>query len=153
MADDKAPLGYNIADFSNRKITPIKKPPPPLPPRENSASQQIPPPYSEWSDDKKHSVISEQWRSRDPRSSSVHSLLPTESVRDGKRRLLLVYVHGFVGNETSFQSFPAHVHNLLSISLSESHAVHTKIYPRYKSRRAIEYAVEDFSNWQVSFVV
>ncbi|KUJ19782.1 uncharacterized protein LY89DRAFT_641021 [Mollisia scopiformis] len=118
--------------------------PPPLPPRTNSVAG--PPPYT--SDDARRSeLISEQWRSHDPRSSSTHSLVPSETGRDGRRTLLLVYVHGFMGNETSFQSFPAHVHNLLTIAVSETHVVHTKIYPRYKSRRAIEFARDDFSTW------
>lgn len=91
--------------------------------------------------------ISEQWHSHDPRSSSTQSLgLPREA-GDEKRSLLLIYVHGFMGNETSFQSFPAHVHNLLSIILAETHTVHTKLYPRYKSRKAIEFARDDFSKW------
>jgi hypothetical protein len=92
-------------------------------------------------------LISEQWRSHDPRSSSTHSLVPSESGRDGRRTLLLIYIHGFLGNETSFQSFPAHVHNLLTITLADTHVVHTKIYPRYKSRKAIDFARDDFSTW------
>lgn len=120
--------------------------PPPLPPR--IASTNAPPPaYSAADNAKRDEMISEQWRSHDPRSSSTHSLVPSESGRDGRRTLLLVYIHGFMGNETSFQSFPAHVHNLLSITLEETHVVHTKIYPRYKSRKAIEFARDDFSNW------
>jgi len=126
-----------------------RSPPPPLPPRGRSVN--APPPYS--SDDAERSkLISEQWRSNDPRSSSTHSLVPSESGRhgrDGRRTLLLVYIHGFMGNETSFQSFPAHVHNLLTITLSETHVVHTKIYPRYKSRKAIDFARDDFSTWLV----
>lgn len=64
-----------------------------------------------------------------------------------RRKLLCIYVHGFMGNETSFRSFPAHVHNLLAVLLSETHAVHTKIYPRYRSRRNIACARDDFSAW------
>ncbi|PQE11994.1 catalytic protein [Rutstroemia sp. NJR-2017a BVV2] len=41
----------------------------------------------------------------------------------------------------------AHVHNLLTIALVETHVVHTKIYPRYKSRKAINFARDDFSTW------
>ncbi|KAG4437187.1 hypothetical protein IFR05_007343 [Cadophora sp. M221] len=120
--------------------------PPPLPPRIPSLQSIPPPPYT--SDDARRSeLISEQWRSEDPRSSSTHSLVPSESGRDGRRTLLLVFIHGFMGNETSFQSFPAHVHNLLTITLSETHVVHTKIYPRYKSRKAIDFARDDFSKW------
>ena len=60
---------------------------------------------------------------------------------------MLVYIHGFMGNETSFQSFPAHVHNLLTVKLDGSHVVHTKIYPKYKSRKAIEFARDAFGEW------
>jgi hypothetical protein len=45
------------------------------------------------------------------------------------------------------QSFPAHLHNLLTIALAESHVVHTKIYPRYKSRQNISFARDGFSSW------
>jgi hypothetical protein len=89
----------------------------------------------------------EHWSSDDPRSSSQQSLLPVESAGEGRRKLLLIYIHGFMGNETSFKSFPAHVHNILTVTLAESHVVHTKIYARYKSRRAIDFARDDFSNW------
>ena len=89
------------------------------------------------------------WASLDPRSSSTQSLVPSESGEPGRRTLLLVYSHGFLGNETSFQSFPAHVHNLLKVTLAETHVVHTKIYPRYRSRKAIEFARDDFSAWYV----
>ena len=139
--------------LKDRPTSPTNRGPPPLPPRGNSASASTPisvfrppPPYS--ADDAKRSeLISEAWRSHDPRSASTHSLVPSESGRDGRRTLLLVYIHGFMGNETSFRSFPAHVHNLLTISLSETHVVHTKIYPRYKSRKDITFARDDFGNW------
>ncbi|KAI9775917.1 MAG: hypothetical protein M1839_000706 [Geoglossum umbratile] len=87
------------------------------------------------------------WVSPDPRSSSTQSLVPSESGEPGRRTLLLIYIHGFLGNETSFQSFPAHVHNFLKVTLAETHMVHTKIYPRYRSRKAIEVARDDFSAW------
>jgi hypothetical protein len=118
--------------------------PPPLPPRTSSAA---PPPAYSSHDAKRSELISNQWRSNDPRSSSTHSLVPSESGRDGRRTLLLVWIHGFMGNEMSFQSFPAHVHNLLTITLTETHVVHTKLYPRYKSRKAINFARDDFSEW------
>ncbi|TVY62710.1 hypothetical protein LSUE1_G009244, partial [Lachnellula suecica] len=121
--------------------------PPPLPPRMSSTPVAAPPPYGPDDNAKRDEMISHQWHSNDPRSSSTHSLVPSETGRDGRRTLLLVYIHGFMGNETSFQSFPAHVHNLLTITLEETHLVHTKIYPRYKSRKAIEFARDDFSTW------
>lgn len=91
----------------------------------------------------------EKWSGEDPRSSSMHSLRPTESAGAGRRTLLLVYIHGFMGNEASFKSFPAHVHNVLTVTLAESHVIHSKIYPRYRSRKPIEHARDDFSNWYV----
>ncbi|KAF2875617.1 hypothetical protein BDV95DRAFT_484771 [Massariosphaeria phaeospora] len=86
--------------------------------------------------------------SQDPRSSSTQSLVPDPALENtGRRRLLLVYIHGFMGNETSFRNFPAHVHNLVTITLSDSHSVHTKIYPRYRSRHALTVARDSFSEW------
>lgn len=83
----------------------------------------------------------------DPRTSSTQSLRPVESAGPGQRKLLIVYIHGFMGMETSFKSFPAHVHNLLTMSLAETHVVYSKIYPRYQSRKNISYARDAFSNW------
>ena len=125
---------------------------PPLPPRARTIhltpySQPPPPPYAEHTTEHHSQPLTHSWSSQDPRSSSTQSLVPAESTRDGRRTLLLIYIHGFMGNESSFQSFPAHVHNLVTVTLADTHVVHTKIYPRYKSRRAIEYARDDFSNW------
>jgi hypothetical protein len=86
--------------------------------------------------------------SKDPRSSSTQSLVPDPSLENtGRRRILLVYVHGFMGNETSFRSFPAHVHNLATVTLADTHVVHTKIYPRYRARNSLEQARDQFSVW------
>ncbi|TID24375.1 40S ribosomal protein [Venturia nashicola] len=122
---------------------------PPLPPR-NSSSRLTPPPppaYTKNPNNSKSPYSGFALAENDPRSSSTQSLVPVEGERYDRRTLLLVYIHGFMGNETSFQSFPAHVHNLLSITLAESHVVHTKLYPRYKSRRTISQVSEDFSRW------
>ena len=73
--------------------------------------------------------------------------MPEEGVQQQRRKLLLVYIHGFMGAETSFRSFPAHVHNLLTVLLSETHVVHTKVYPRYASRGKITIARDDFGKW------
>ncbi|KAI6712433.1 hypothetical protein JHW43_005060 [Diplocarpon mali] len=125
-----------------------RHPGPPLPPR-TSPSQAAPPPPPPYSSDdaERSELISGHWRSREPSSSSTHSLVPSESERHGRRTLLLVFIHGFMGNEASFQSFPAHVHNLLTVTLAETHVVHTKVYPRYKSRKTIDFARDDLSTW------
>ncbi|KAK4229801.1 hypothetical protein QBC38DRAFT_452837 [Podospora fimiseda] len=86
----------------------------------------------------------------DSRSSSTHSLLPpsrSSGLTDNRRTLLLIYIHGFMGNDSSFRSFPAHVHNYLKEALVETHVIHTKIYPRYKTYKSIDVACENFSRW------
>ncbi|PVH67676.1 hypothetical protein DL98DRAFT_368356, partial [Cadophora sp. DSE1049] len=81
-------------------------------------------------------------------SSSTASLRPTQSLaQQTPRRLLIVYIHGFLGSEESFGSFPAHLHFPLTERLAATHVVHSKVYPRYRSRRPITYARDDFSNW------
>lgn len=117
---------------------------PPLPPRA-SRSSLLPPVDPE--KDSKHPYSSGNFPSHDPRTSSQQSLLPEYSRQDERRTLLLIYIHGFMGAETSFKSFPAHVHNLLTITLVDSHTVHSKIYPRYKTRQKIIVATDDFSRW------
>jgi pimeloyl-ACP methyl ester carboxylesterase len=64
-----------------------------------------------------------------------------------KRTLLVVYIHGFMGNNSSFRSFPAHVHSFLKGLLAETHTIHTKIYPRYKTYKSIDVACDNFSKW------
>ncbi|PYH69234.1 uncharacterized protein BO88DRAFT_462619 [Aspergillus vadensis CBS 113365] len=65
---------------------------------------------------------------------------------EGKRRLLLIYIHGFLGSEDSFCNFPREVHNLQA-SLAQTHVTYTKIYPRYKTRGPIRVARNDVSRW------
>ncbi|KAF4978654.1 hypothetical protein FZEAL_4997 [Fusarium zealandicum] len=100
------------------------------------------------------------WLAPDPRSSSTQSLYPispsetslyspsapTDDPR-GRRRLLVIYIHGFLGNDQSFRSFPAHVHALLTNLLADTHVIHSKIYPRYKTYRAVDVARDNFSEW------
>jgi pimeloyl-ACP methyl ester carboxylesterase len=79
----------------------------------------------------------------------MQSLAPSMSgAGDGqKRTLLVVYIHGFMGSNTSFRSFPAHVHHFLKQLLAETHVIHTKIYPRYKTYKSIHVARDNFSKW------
>lgn len=81
-----------------------------------------------------------------PSAVSFGSLSPL----DGRRKLLLIYIHGFMGAEDSFRRFPAHVHNLVANAVAESHVVYTKVYPRYKSRGAMSVARDEFSEWSVN---
>ncbi|KAJ5753783.1 uncharacterized protein N7511_007936 [Penicillium nucicola] len=67
--------------------------------------------------------------------------------QEPKRRLLLIYIHGFNGTETTFQDLPVHVHGALAGLLGESHVVYTRIYPGYKSHGEFQVAVTQFSKW------
>ncbi|KAG9037552.1 hypothetical protein FRB95_005134 [Tulasnella sp. JGI-2019a] len=60
------------------------------------------------------------------------------------RPLHLVFVHGFRGDHTSFQRFPTDLHYKLDrrIPSLESH-----VYPTYKSRKPLQYAVERLMDW------
>lgn len=86
-------------------------------------------------------------KAADPRSNSTQSLVPSLGGDKSRRTLLLVYIHGFMGDNTSFQSFPAHVHAYMKDALAESHVIHSKIYPRYKTYKAIDVARDNFSTW------
>lgn len=117
--------------------------PPPLPPRPPglqtaSATDAVP-----------NAIVMDEGR---PNDSSYSLSLPRPEATS-KRRLLLIYIHGFMGSEASFNDFPAHVHHLLTAVLSESYVVYTRIYPRYKSRGEIQTAVDQFSNWYVTIPV
>ncbi|CEJ59349.1 hypothetical protein PMG11_07977 [Penicillium brasilianum] len=79
--------------------------------------------------------------------SSLSLALPGGLQGMDKRRLLLIYIHGFMGSEASFHDFPAHIHDLVTGLLSESHVVYTRIYPRYKSHGELQTAVSQFSAW------
>lgn len=122
-------------------------------PSSERSSLQCPPPYEPGnfggpsSDGLGTDKVYPGWQSRDPRSSSTHSLVPSRNENEHRRTLLIVYIHGFMGNDSSFRSFPAHVHSYLKETLQETHVVHSKIYPRYKTYKAIDVARDNFSKW------
>ncbi|KAF8156645.1 hypothetical protein B0H34DRAFT_469595 [Crassisporium funariophilum] len=63
--------------------------------------------------------------------------------------LHLVYIHGFQGNDTSFQSFPTHLQEHLAASIP-AHLdlkVQSSLYPTYKSIKPISYATKNFLEW------
>ena len=130
--------------------------PPPLPPRVDLIAYRpssdglptLPPSYSEAVTSDYSQLVSPRPSEQNLRSTSTQSLVPHQSVdQTGKRTLLAIFVHGFMGNETSFQRFPTDVHKTITANLAQSHVVHTKIYPRYKSRKHIEHARDAFSEW------
>lgn len=108
---------------------------------EDSTNNELPPPYTE--EDEAPTPKTEAQPSPTPETSLISSNL------EGRRNLLLVYVHGFMGNETSFQKFPTHVHNLLGERLAHQHAVQSIVYPKYKSRKKIDFARDELVHWCV----
>ncbi|KAL8667175.1 MAG: hypothetical protein Q9202_000747 [Teloschistes flavicans] len=99
-----------------------------------SADDDLPPPYPE---DEGPTSKTEAQPSPDSETNVISSNF------EGSRSLLLVYVHGFMGNETSFQQFPTHVHNLLNKRLADRYAVQSIVYPKYKSRKKIDFARDE----------
>lgn len=77
---------------------------------------------------------------------SLPSFDPSED-SSARRTLLIIYIHGFCGSEESFGHFPFHLQCFLQEALHDTHIVHSKIYPRYETRNAIDRAVENFSRW------
>ncbi|KAF2858274.1 hypothetical protein K470DRAFT_259951 [Piedraia hortae CBS 480.64] len=60
------------------------------------------------------------------------------------RTLLLIYIHGFHGAPSTFNTFPLDLHNSLSIP---NYTIYTKLYPRFPSRRSILFARDAFMAW------
>ncbi|KAL8985112.1 MAG: hypothetical protein Q9205_001095 [Flavoplaca limonia] len=122
----KRDQNYNGETFRRTSIAP------------EDVASELPPPYTE----------EEQSTSKDvPALPPRQSAAVTPSSDESRRKLLLIYVHGFTGNETSFQSFPTDVHDLTSKRLVDAYTVQSIVYPKYKSRKKIDFARDEFSNW------
>ncbi|KAF7296790.1 hypothetical protein MIND_00910000 [Mycena indigotica] len=63
----------------------------------------------------------------------------------------LVYIHGFQGDETSFQSFPKDLQEYLSATVvsptNPTIKFQSSLYPTYKSRKPIAEATHNFLAW------
>ncbi|KAJ6552244.1 hypothetical protein DFH09DRAFT_1167448 [Mycena vulgaris] len=61
----------------------------------------------------------------------------------------LVYIHGFQGNDTSFQTFPTDLQQHLSANIPPhlNIKIQTSLYPTYKSRKPISVATQNFLAW------
>ena len=94
------------------------------------------------------------YRAEEPSTAKIIPALPPRqsvaavpSSSESRRKLLLIYVHGFTGNETSFQKFPTDVHELAGRQLLDAYTVQSIVYPKYKSRKKIDFARDEFSSW------
>ncbi|KAF9776726.1 hypothetical protein IL306_005061 [Fusarium sp. DS 682] len=105
---------------------------PPIPPRK-PVNSSVPDNYQGAPSGASSSIATPgPWLGPDPRSSSTQSLLPDTSRDD---------------QATSPADYSAHVHALLANLLAESHVIHSKIYPRYKTYRSVGVARDNFSEW------
>ncbi|CUS13630.1 unnamed protein product, partial [Tuber aestivum] len=71
-------------------------------------------------------------------SKSAPGTLPRE-----KQKLLSVYIYGLTGSDITFQSFPAHLYNLLSEDLDW--VTHPKVNPKFGARQNTPAARGGFS--------
>ncbi|SAL96058.1 hypothetical protein [Absidia glauca] len=62
------------------------------------------------------------------------------------KKLLLVFIHGFRGSDTSFKDFPDWLESSLGQTLPGTE-VETIIYPRYNTAGELSVAVQNFSSW------
>jgi hypothetical protein len=63
-----------------------------------------------------------------------------------KRVLLLCFIHGFKGNDDTFQSFPEDLKQTLSSNLGENH-IESVVYPRYETKGELAEATAAFVEW------
>ncbi|KAI3613137.1 hypothetical protein WG66_001494 [Moniliophthora roreri] len=66
-----------------------------------------------------------------------------------ERLLHIIYIHGFQGNDTTFQSFPTHLQKYLAEKVSSRLGlrIQSSLYPTYKSRKPISHATKNFLEW------
>ncbi|KAI9364429.1 hypothetical protein DFJ73DRAFT_809378 [Zopfochytrium polystomum] len=65
-----------------------------------------------------------------------------------RKRLLLVFVHGFLGSQESFESFPADVVDLLEISSVVAPGdVDFKVFPKFDTKGNNALAVKKLTDW------
>ncbi|VDC04083.1 unnamed protein product [Peniophora sp. CBMAI 1063] len=66
--------------------------------------------------------------------------------------LLIVYVHGFKGTDTTFGSFPSRLTHVLSETI-DNVRVESIIFPAYETKGELDKAVERFADWLTTLTV
>ncbi|KAK0460587.1 uncharacterized protein EV420DRAFT_1533068 [Desarmillaria tabescens] len=61
----------------------------------------------------------------------------------------LIYIHGFRGDDTTFQSFPSDLQDYIAAQIPPELNIHikTSLYPTYKSVKPISHATKNFLEW------
>ncbi|KAL1747652.1 hypothetical protein HDZ31DRAFT_80229 [Schizophyllum fasciatum] len=85
--------------------------------------------------------------------SSQGSTPPSPSTADkgkgkqpAKDNLLVVFIHGFKGDDETFAHFPARLQHILSEAISDA-AVECVVFPQYETKGNLTEAVTRFSEW------
>ncbi|KAH8902863.1 hypothetical protein BR93DRAFT_886210 [Coniochaeta sp. PMI_546] len=63
-----------------------------------------------------------------------------------KRVLLLCFIHGFKGNDDTFQNFPEDLRKTISNNLDDEH-IESVIYPKYETKGELAQSTEAFLGW------
>ena len=63
-----------------------------------------------------------------------------------KRVLLLCFIHGFKGNDDTFQHFPEDLKKTINSNLNDEH-IETVVYPRYETKGELAESTEAFLGW------
>lgn len=67
-----------------------------------------------------------------------------------KRVLLLCFIHGFKGDDDTFQRFPEDLKQTLSSNLGEDH-VESIVYPKYETKGELAETTAAFLEWSVTY--
>ncbi|RIA85627.1 hypothetical protein C1645_727537 [Glomus cerebriforme] len=70
----------------------------------------------------------------------------SKSTPDNYHKLLIIFIHGFKGDDHTFKDFPVRLENALTDAIPSVEAK-SLIYPRYETRGDLEKAVEMFCLW------
>ena len=80
---------------------------------------------------------------KDPGVSETSSSPP---IKNNKRVLLLCFIHGFKGNDDTFQNFPEDLKRTISANLDDEH-VESVVYPKYETKGELAQSTEAFLTW------
>ena len=63
-----------------------------------------------------------------------------------RRVLLLCFIHGFKGNDDTFQHFPEDLKRTISSNLDDNH-IESVVYPKYETKGELAQSTEAFLGW------
>jgi hypothetical protein len=68
-----------------------------------------------------------------------------------KRVLLLCFIHGFKGNDDTFQNFPEDLKKTISSNLDDEH-IESVVYPKYETKGELAQSTEAFLGWYIAII-